>query len=301
MSQLASSHVRLIVGGASKSGTTALYYYLKQHPEICVPRRKELHYFAREQLAARTGGPGDGNVLAELPRSLAAYLEFFSHCQAGQIGADISPSYLFHRQSAKAIVECVTDPRLVFILRNPADKAFSQYVHQLAAGRETLSFEHALEEERNRRRLGYGDMWLYRESGFYSESLHEFVRVFGPERVRIYYFEEFLSNPSALLSDICKFCGIADGFSFALVADANPTGTPRSRLLAQLIAPNALSSRLKNVLPPEFAQRLKRWVKVANLAGKPRLNPKLRHELLQGYRSDIEGVQQIVGRATRWI
>ena len=296
-----SPRVRLVVGGASKSGTTAMYYYLKQHPQVCVPRRKELHFFSRKQLAAQVAGPGDRSVVAELPSAFSDYLEFFSHCPEAQIGADISPSYLFHHQSAALIAKSLADPRLVFVLRNPADKAFSQYVHLLSSGRESLSFDQALQEEAQRKRSGYADIWLYRESGFYAESLREFLRVLGAERVRIYYFEEFVSDPNHVLADICSLCGVAADFPFTPVAEVNPTGTPRSRLISRLIAPNALSSLLKRALPSGLAQELKRRVKAANSAGKPRLDEALQAELIAGYRSDIAEVERIVGRPSGWL
>ena len=180
----------LIVGGASKSGTTALYHYLRQHPELCLPRKKELHYFSRPALERSAAGPGDRFVLAEIPSSFEAYRAHFGHCGGRRQAVDISPSYLFHHQAAVGMRRLLPDARILFVLRNPADKAFAQYLHLAGAGREKLRFEDALALEQQRADRGFSDIWLYRRSGFYADALEHYAGVFGPGGFAVFYHEE---------------------------------------------------------------------------------------------------------------
>lgn len=292
---------RLIVGGASKSGTTALYYYLRQHPELCLPHKKELHYFSRAALASAAAGPGDRYVLAEIPPSFEAYLSHFGHCGRRPVAVDISPSYLFHHQAAEEMRRLLPDARLLFVLRNPADKAFAQYLHLVAAGRETLSFAAALAAEQQRLERGYSDIWLYRRSGCYAEALAHYADVFGPRNLVVFYHEELRVDPDALLRKLCAFAGVDPAFRFTPVAAANRSGTPRSALVAGIVGPTAFTHLLRRIVPRPLGRAVRRVVRDWNTGPKPALDEPTRAALLEEYREDICRVEALTGRASGWL
>lgn len=290
----------LIIGGASKSGTTALFDMLRQRPEFFLPDKKELHFFSYPSLNKLTSGPGDAHVMAEIPATYAKYLAYFTSKKAGQVAVDVSPSYLFHSSSADEIAARLPEVRVVFILRRPEDKVFSQYVHLLGEGRETLSFEDALAIEPERKRTGYSDMWLYRESGYYADGIVYFQNKLGHERVKVFLFDDLRENPSAVLREICLFVGLDGTQKFQTSNESNVSGRPKSLLLAKLIAPNKLTHLLRRVLPTTLGGAVRRLIRSVNTGSKPMMEPETRAALKREFDADIERVEQLIGRRTMW-
>lgn len=292
--------VDLIIGGASKSGTTALFDMLRQNPDFFLPEKKELHYFAYSSLRKMCSGPGDIHVMAEIPDSYEKYLGHFQGKLAGQIAVDVSPSYFFHYSSADEIAARLPEVRVVFVLRRPEDKVFSQYVHLLGEGRETLSFEDALAIEPERKRTGYSDMWLYRESGYYADSIAYFQDKLGHDRVKVFLFDALRENPSAVLREICLFVGLDGTQKFQTSIESNVSGRPKSLLLAKLIAPNKLTGFLRRVLPTSLGGAVRRLIRSVNTGSKPTMAPETRAALEREFDADIERVEQLIGRRTMW-
>ena len=291
----------LIIGGASKSGTTALYYYLRQHPALCLPEKKELHFFSRPWLEQAVSAPGGKYVLLEVPKTFEEFLSNFSACEAGKTAVDISPSYLYYFKSADRIREYLGDVRIVFILRNPADKAFSQYLHLRGAGLETLDFGEALAAEPARTANGYSDIWLYRKSGFYADAIRYYIKVFGRENIHIIFYDDFAREPERVLRDICIFAGIDREFRFAPVTQVNRSGLPRSRLVTKLIEPNFLTYILRRVIPQSIGRLVRKFVKELNTGEKPVFDKQLRSSLIGEYARDIQEVEQLAGRKSGWL
>lgn len=293
--------VDLIIGGASKAGTTALYDMLRQRHEFFLPTKKELHYFAWPELSRTTAGPGDAHVMAEIPQSLPAYRSYYHDKQPGQIAVDVSPSYLFHHSAAELIAKELPEARLAFILRNPVDKVFSQYVHLMGEGRETLSFEEALTAEESRRRAGFSDMWLYRQSGYYADAIAHFQEVLGRDRVMVILFDDFRREAAQVLRELCRFTGLDGSQTFDSGISTNVSGAPKSLLLARLIAPNPLTRLLRRIIPTSLGVAVRRLIRDANTGAKPMLDPATRTELLAIYEADIRRLETLIGRPTGWL
>lgn len=292
--------VDLIIGGASKAGTTALYDMLKQRDEFFLPEKKELHYFSWPELSNTTGGPGDKHVVAEIPSTLEKYLSHFQGKRIGQVAVDISPSYLFHHASAERIQQALPDVRLCFILRKPVDKVYSQYVHLVGEGREIHSFEEALTLESDRKDHGYSDMWLYRESGFYAEAIDHFQRVFGRDRVMVVLFEDFVQDPKKVLRELCCHVGLDGTQAFDTDLKSNVSGLPKSALVARLISPNLFTRFLRQVLPTSLGGLVRRFIRTLNSGSKPVLPAHVQEALSDVYRNDIVRLESLIGRSTGW-
>jgi hypothetical protein len=292
------------VVGAPKCGTTSLHLYLSQHPEIYLPPKKELHFFSRPELEARINGPGDKHVLTPLPRSLENYLYYYSSWNPATrpVAGDISPSYLFfHRSCAERIRSFSTDARILIILRNPIDKAFSQYCHQCAQARETLSFAAALADEDRREAALWSDFWLYARSSLYASSVRTYLNTFSAAKVKVLFFEDFASQPRFHLRDLCAFLGVDPEFSFDIATVRNQSGTPRSRLFARLVlAPNALTNRLRAVFPPALSAPIKHMLRNINTGPKPTLPLELRRLLFQYFEQDVRLLSELLERPVPW-
>ena len=194
-----------LVLGAQKAGTTALYAYLRWHPGITGPSWKEVSFFDRHWWR------GEGWYRGQFPLR-----------SGGQIVGEASPSYLFHPLAPERARTLVPDARLIALVRNPVDRAYSQYQHAVALGREPLSFEDALaaEDERTRGevdrlvadpRAFSGAWWdhTYVARGRYAEQLERWLRVFPREQLLVVATEELGAAPGETYAAILGFLGAA--------------------------------------------------------------------------------------------
>jgi hypothetical protein len=194
-----------LILGAQKAGTTALYAYLRRHPSITGPSWKEVSYFDRHY--AR----GEAWYRGNFPNVVRA---------RGALVGEASPSYLFHPLGPKRVKELVPEARLVALVRNPVDRALSHYHHEVALGREPLSFEDALaaeeerlkgEEERLRSDPRYfSRAWwshTYKARGRYAEQLERWLEIFPRGQLLILPSEELLAEPERAHAQVLEFLG----------------------------------------------------------------------------------------------
>jgi Sulfotransferase domain len=194
-----------LIVGAQKAGTTALYAYLRRHPHITGPSWKEVSFFDRHYLRGKAWYRGNfPNVLRS---------------RSGLVG-EASPSYLFHPLAPKRVAELLPEAKLIALVRNPIDRALSHYQHEVALGREPLSFEDALaaeddrlrgEEERLVTEPGYfSHAWwnyTYKARGRYAEQLERWLEVFPRERLLVVPSEELLAEPERAHARVLAFLG----------------------------------------------------------------------------------------------
>ncbi len=196
--------------GAAKSATTSLWQYLAQHPDIFMPseiRFKEPSYFDS------TYGVNDYSM----------YLELFHEALPSQKVGEASTPYLADRRAAQRIHAQMPHARIIILLRNPVDRAFSLYRWMRAAGFEPeATFEGALQREKERLAgdcrfihrpdLNFND-FLYFTSGLYHEQARRYLETFGPDAVRVMVFEEFSIATARLVRETFRFLGVDDSFS----------------------------------------------------------------------------------------
>lgn len=192
-----------LVLGAQKAGTTALYAYLRWHPEITGPSWKEVSFFDRHWW-----------------RGESWYRGQFPLRSGGRLVGEASPSYLFHPLAPERVRALVPDARLVAVLRNPVDRAYSHYQHEVSLGREPLSFEAALaaEEERTRGEVerlvadprAFSPAWwdhTYVARGLYAEQLERWLAVFPREQLLVMRSEDLGERPETTYGEILAFLG----------------------------------------------------------------------------------------------
>lgn len=194
-----------LVIGAQKAGTTALYAYLRWHPGITGPSWKEVSFFDRHWW-----------------RGERWYRGQFPLRSRGRLVGEASPSYLFHPLAPQRVRSIVPDVRLVALVRNPVERAYSQYQHEVALGREPLSFEDALaaEEERTRGEVeriiadprAFSRAWwghTYAARGRYAEQLERWLTVFPPEQLLVVATEELGDRTAETYASVLAFLGVA--------------------------------------------------------------------------------------------
>jgi len=144
-----------LIVGAPKSGTTSLYYYLKEHPEIYMSKLKEPHFFSKECKNLPFRGPKDESLGSTKYMNLTweDYQNLFKGAITYKAVGEASADYLYYfKCSIKNIKKYLGNPKIIIILRNPIERAFSAYLHMLRDGREYLSFREALHMEEERKK-----------------------------------------------------------------------------------------------------------------------------------------------------
>ena len=192
-----------LILGAQKAGTTALYAYLRWHPGITGPSWKEVSYFDRHYR-----------------RGEAWYRGHFPLRAGERLVGEASPGYVFHPLAPERVRATVPMAKLIVLLRDPVDRAHSQYHHEVALGREPLSFDAAIEaepgrtageEERMVNQPGYfSHAWwdhAYLARGRYAEQLERWFAVFPREQLLVVASDDLASKPAETYAEILGFLG----------------------------------------------------------------------------------------------
>jgi len=210
--------------GAGKSGPTSLYPYLRQHPQIYMSPIKEPCYFASEirvenlapsyrrhikrmsrKLSEVLGSANGDNPYGWLVSDWNDYVRLFQNVNGQTAVGEASASYLWSETAAINIASRRPDARIVMILRDPAERAFSQYLHQLAAGLIHCSFrEHIQQCLRNDRNIISAQYPLL-EVGLYHNQVKRYLERFPRHHVQIYWYEEAWRDSNALLTELFQF------------------------------------------------------------------------------------------------
>ena len=294
--------------GAQKAGTTSLYRYLDQHPQIYMSPLKEPFFFDNEIdskgeiVQQRFGGPGRPRA----PRfaNLEAYRTLFRAVKGEKAIGEASPLYIYAPGTAERIKRYVPEAKLIILLRNPADRAYSAFLQAVRIGVEPLTdFARALREEEHRIRDNWHYAFHYRNRGLYVQQLERYYRVFGRERVGVWLYEDLRDDPAGVAQSIFRFLSVDDAFTPDTFSTYNPAGVPQSgaaRLMIRTMD-TALGVSRRTFLPPTskvflFVNRARQILEGRMLAKPPPIDPKIRSELLAGYKEDILKLQEIIGR-----
>lgn len=293
--------------GAAKAGTTALFHCLSQHPEIFMCPTKEIHFFDFDQALVPYSGPVKKHFGIDSRWRLRDYSLLFAEANGKHAVGEASPTYLRSPLAATRIQETIPEARLIAILRQPAERAYSNYLFaRFNLGVEpAASFAEALSREDERRTNNWFPGFLYRSGGFYYRQLQEYFERFTREQIKVYLYEEWNREPLTILRDIFRFLGVNDGFQPAIRRD-NATVCPRISLLHRLVTPaGKMGNRLKFV--PEAIREpvissLQRLNRTFNTAPPPPMPPGIYQELTEGYREDILKLEGSIGRdLSHWL
>ena len=298
-------HVRLpnfVIVGAAKCGTTSLFHYLKQHPDVYLPVKKELHYFAYDPLRSNAGGPGGARGLAFACATREQYDSYYRDVGAeGAIG-EVSPSYFYFAEVSENIKAELGGPRIVILLRDPIEKAYSQYMHLVRDNLESLPFFEGLIAEPDRAASGWPAMWRYAESSLYSQRVRKYLEVFGAERVKIFLFEDLVRNPGRVLGTLYEFLSTGPGGEVDTSRVYNRTGPPCSRLLADLLArPNPVTAAARRWLPEDLRDRVRNAMLNLNTGRKDAIDDRSRAYLRASFADDVQELERLLGRQLGWL
>jgi Sulfotransferase domain len=294
--------------GAAKSGTSALYAYLQQHPHIFTCAIKETGFFALEGERPHFAGPGDGHANGRFITELGRYQALFGRVNGEVAIGESSDMYLYSPKAPARIRHYLPGVKLIAILRNPVDRAYSAYRHMVRDGREPLaSFEQAWAEEDARIAANWLPIWHLRQPGFYHSQLKRYFELFDREQIAVYTYDEFEADPGRIMGAIFDFLGVDTAFRPDMSVRHNVSGTPRSQVLHEiLVRRSAIKDFIKPLLPRSGRDRLIRLrgalMQRNTVAGGPRLAPETRRSIMQVYRDDILQLESLIDRdLSEWL
>jgi hypothetical protein len=282
----------LLILGAARAGTTSLYRYLGTHPAIYMSPVKEPNFFAFAGRSVRFTGPGDEGINRRTTTRLEDYRALFAGAGPASVRGEASTVYLYHPEAARRIAEQVPGAKLVVVLRDPVERAYSAYLHLRRAGREPLaSFADALAAEPARIAAGWQHFWHYAAMGFYAGQLEAYLERFPRAQLRVLRFEDFARDPRRALSELAAFLGVEDRFAVEPGAEHRSTAVPRGPLAGRLLA---AGRRLERWVPPRLRPRLARGAQ-SLLATRPPLAPEVRSALAERYRDELPRLERLLG------
>jgi len=292
-----------IVIGAAKAGTSSLWHYLNQHPEVYMSPVKEPGFFAWEGDELDFQGPGDQE--RRLPiNNYEDYCKLFENVGNEIAIGEACTDYLYSPKAPKKIRYYIPDAKLIAILRNPVDRAYSQFLGNTKDGYEPLNdFSQALKEEENRINNNWHYRWHYRARGFYYMQLSRYFNEFDPNQIRIYLYEDWVSNPIEILQDIFEFIGITKEFipDTSVRLNSSPLQIKNKKLHNFLNQRNLGKTILKPLFPKQVRKQIRNFFINQNLT-KSSLTSKQRKQLIKTYRQDILNLQQLIGRdLSNWL
>lgn len=295
-----------LIIGAAKSGTTSLHYYLGQHPGIYMAARKDTFFFCFFEKEPNFSGPGDQEWYREWAVTrLEDYQALFEgHSGETAIG-EACAEYLYDEEAPANIKSLVPNAKLVVVLRNPVERAYSNFMHLVRDGYEPVcDFSQALLLEEARRQENWRPMWHYRARGFYSQQIERYLRLFDKSQIRVYLHEDLASTPGSLFRDLFGFLGVDADFRPDTSMKHNVSGIPRSRtLLDAIMKPNPLKTIMKPLIPAtcrNLAKKVLTGTKV-NLRRFP-IPSELRQTLVAQYRADILRLECLIDRdLSHWL
>lgn len=292
-----------LIVGAPKCGTTFLYYYLDAHPDVFMSSPKEPLFLSWKAAHATANGPGDANALRLRVKSLEAYTGLFPASGSYTVIGEASSDTLYYHKTTAPLIENLMgrSTKILIMIREPASRAFSAYMHQVKAGLETLSFPDALEAEENRIRSGWETVWHYKRAGLYTEQIRTFTEWFP--HLKIVVFDDLENKPIEILKDVCDFLGIPYHPMSHAERPKNRSGIPRSASLQRILnnPPGLIRYPVRWLLPTRLRHRLRLGLSDRNI--RPiEMSSELRQNLVGRFRDDILKLQGLIGRdLSGWI
>lgn len=304
--------------GAAKAGTTALYAYLQQHPQVFMSRIKEPNYFAKDinpdHLCPQVKKMMEAENISSFLNSASGevlhraylqnetdYLKLFQHAPADKKAGEASASYLYSTVAAEEIYKAQPQARIIIMLREPSQRAYSHYLMDLKIGFTTRSFADALEEDRLHHPKGWGGNSLYRELGFYYEQVKRYLDIFPPEQVCILLQDDLKKNKKETLTKVFRFLGIDDEFVPDESGFKNEAAVPSGKLASMLMRSSKLRIHLRRLLKDSALKRilLRLIYKKPEQSEGDRIQLQL---LKKEYAEDIRKLSSLINRdLTTWL
>ncbi len=287
------------IAGVPKSGTTALHSALARHPALFMSPVKEPKFFLTDGPPPAEGGPGDAKTYREHVWRRSDYEALFAKAPAGLLRGESTPFYLHNRDAHRRIKELVPGAKLIVVLRDPVERAHSNWTHLWSAGLDPESdFLKACALEEARAEAGWAEFWRYTDLGKYGEQLRDLYTLFDPDEVLVFRYREMLTEPASTLERVCAFLGVPTGVLTELPRE-NVTAHPRPGARHVVVSAArrtsaALTAFLPGHLGAGITDRLEHMLQ-QDAAPRQPLTWQEREALLPQFEADIGLLEEVTG------
>jgi hypothetical protein len=279
-----------LVIGVPKAGTTALHAALTRHPRLFMSPVKEPKFFLTDGPPPTKGGPGDAETYREHVWRRSDYEALFAGAPAGALCGESTPFYLYDRDAQRRIRRTIPSAKLIVTLRDPVERAHSNWTHLWSAGLEPIGdVIEACAAESRRIAAGWSPFWHYIGLGRYGEQLRNLFSLFPRDQLLLFRYRDLVDRPAETLDRICAFLGVEQGL-LTEVPRENVTAHPAKSRRHQLLA------RLVRIGDPVLGRRLTAPMErllQSNARARQPLTWEQRQELLAYFASDIAVLQQV--------
>ncbi len=285
-----------LIVGAARSGTTSLWHWLRQHPQVFMAPYKEPAFFTH-----------NFGVFTQ-----DQYLSLFKAGQGKPCIGEASTAYLSAPESPRWIHEVLGKVKIIVVLRNPVERAYSMYCWMVMNGLEPIeTFEEALNQESRRMAslpfhqncpISFRD-YQYFNAGLYIDKIYPYINIFGADRVKILLFDDLRVDPSGFCAGVCDFLGISSAHRHALKRE-NGGVIPRSISLQYRLRAMRLRTRRRFGVSDRLVTC---WYVMAMLINKGRgakkpMSPAVRAQLVERYRTSVEQLSDLIHRdLSHWL
>jgi hypothetical protein len=301
-----------LVVAAPRCGTTSLYSYLQQHPQIQMSRQKEPAFFhfvhgvpAFEEMADRYGRDRLTESVQRYQRvrtravtNPSLYSAMWTDDSSVLMRGEATPTYLFDPATVSFIRKELPIVKAILLLRNPVDRAYSQYLQYLRHGFETIyDFEQALNQEPVEVEAFWWGERRYLRTGLYGQNLERWFRLFGQSSVRVFLYEDLDRDPVALLNDVVQFLGVDESHTFDTSVRRSTAFVPEPNLAVRITRSEGSLKRLGRVMVPDrMRNRLYKRIIYRRQIVAPPLLRETRDRLTDFFRSDVRRLQELIDR-----
>lgn len=297
-----------LIIGAAKSGTDSLYEMLGRHPQIFISPNKEPMFFVAEGRAeVPYRGPGDREVLVRWDSwvsSIEHYESLFAGVKSERAVGEASTWYLYDEGAPRRIKTHVPGAKMIAILRNPVDRAYSAFTMLLRDGRETTAnFMKALAAEDKRIRAGWEPIWHYRKMGLYHSQLRRYLDIFPRSQLRVVLHEDFVLKPRETVREVFRFLDVDDGFEAEASARLNVSLVPAHTTYHRLVTgQSTLKVAGRAVLPVGVRRRIREHLPVSAMLKPSPMPAEARAFLIDAFRDDVLALEHLLDRDLgRWL
>jgi len=289
---------RFLFVGTAKAGTTSIYHYLQQHPEIAVPQ-KETFFFLRDVYADNILPYPQQRAAEGLITNESEYLKIYKNCP-DRVCGEIGTGYLYHhRESIPRIIETLgEDVKILIILRRPSIRCFSGYMHFVKDLHEKAGFKESLKLEEERKARNWDFMWYHKSLGCYSEQVRAYRSRF--KHVKVLIYEDFAKDPESTMREIFSFIGVRRDVPLQLTRQFNPSGKPKNPALQRFITNEHFLKRLlrpllRAIWGKEKRAKMRKSLKAKNLKTGEAPDPDVIADLETFYADDIARLEKDLG------
>src|SRR4051794_2209993 len=286
--------------GAPKAGTTALHRALAPHPQLFLSRVKEPRHFLTEGVPPPVrGGPGDAQTYQEYVWRRRDYEALFAAAPPGALRGESSPFYLWSRDAHRRIRKAVPDARLIALLRDPVERAHSNWSHLWSAGLEVYAdFVSACAHEPDRIDAGWAPFWRYVELGKYGEQVSDLLDVFPREQLLLLRYRDLRDRPAETLDRICTFLGVETGHLTTVPSENIRTHVPSTPVTRAIQTTLRHGSSVGHLFPLPVRRAFRGpllHVLHRRINPRPRLTVEERAEALHYFLDDLCLLEDVTG------